>query len=323
MAPSRAQPLPGNPASHLLKLNWRALHQQALPIQVGRLVVAVPGDPELVWAGPFPNPGALRVPLQTARSTWATVRLYARDSSDGLALDTQPVWIEAGPASPEVEANVSLGVRDRVAGLENTRRGEGTDGENEPALCGPEERSARRNYAQFDPTPDLSDIYMYFNVTDPTVKSRSHLLISATVFDEAGAAETTLALHYTSLRAEHRSDVAHIFTEHPRGHLLRGDGRWKTLTWEIDDAGFRTWMMGTSDFRLALPRSLCVSHVSVLALRATPVEVPRLKIEALGEIVVLSWSGSGYLLQCTDQPTGGWREVSHASSSDPTGASNR
>ncbi|MBN1421243.1 MAG: hypothetical protein JXP34_20890 [Planctomycetes bacterium] len=172
---------------------------------------------------------------------------------------------------------IDLGSPDTYAGLRNTQRGDGTDGENDPGTCGPagDLRSGRTTRGAAD--DDVADPYMYFVVTDASVKGSPRFRIRAAFYDDPGfgADPVTVRLEYTNQQSTGALDLANTFSPHPRTWTLSGTGRWVRHAWSIDDAGFRTFMQGTSDFRFDVGRRhVCVSRVevSVPPLQETPVE---------------------------------------------------
>src|SRR5262245_15262732 len=164
-------------------------------------------------------------------------------------------------------AAVDLGTTDAAAGLENTQRGDGTDGENDALTCGPagRERQARRNRGPGDALDP--DIYLYFRVVDSTVKAARALRVYATFFDDPAFASSPVEvrLHYTNAAATGPADLANTFAGHPKAWGLAGSGQWVRHLWRIEDAGFRNFMQGTSDFRLVIGGQVCTDRVEVRA----------------------------------------------------------
>ena len=180
-----------------------------------------------------------------------------------------PVFLSAAVPS----ASIDMGATDIENGLANTQTAHPSDGENEAVQCGPEGdiRDCRKNWANDDPTPDTDtgtwpDTMFYFNVTNDEVKSEERLKIEATVYDDPGLQpNTTLNLQYTNNKSTGPTDIGNTFAGHPVAHVLEGTGEWVTVSWEISDAGFRTFMQNTSDFRILISNSqrLCMDTVVV------------------------------------------------------------
>ncbi|HZN58961.1 MAG TPA: hypothetical protein VFD71_12855, partial [Planctomycetota bacterium] len=157
---------------------------------------------------------------------------------------------------------------DTSNGLANTQRDDGTDGENDPTECGPasDVRSGRRNKGGSD--NDAPDAYTYFVVTRADVKASTRLRISATFFDDpafaAEGAAVEVRLEYTNRAATGREDAANTRAVHPAALRLRGSGSWVRHRWNVSDAGFRTLMEGTSDFRFHFGGAhVCIDRVDV------------------------------------------------------------
>jgi len=171
-----------------------------------------------------------------------------------------------GDICDDIRAVIDLGDIDIETGLVNTQRGPGTDGENMVEFCGPEDagREARSNLGGQDP-------YMYFNVLDPAVKGSTQLLISAFVFDRPDLRGVAVKLEYTNELATGPDDLSNVFAGAGE-QQLNGTDSWVRLQWEIEDAGFRTFMQNTSDFRLVISANqrICVDSVVVRA----PLPVP-------------------------------------------------
>ncbi|MBI4585034.1 MAG: hypothetical protein HY717_13560 [Planctomycetes bacterium] len=162
------------------------------------------------------------------------------------------------------QASVDLGSADASAGLVNSQRGQNTDGENDPATCGPASdlREGRKNRGTAD--GDFVDLYTYFLVTAPAVKASMELRISASFYDDPafGASPARVRLQYTNLASTGPSDLANTFFTHPEVLNLQGTGAWIRHTWILADAGFRTFMQGTSDFRFDMGGSrVCIDRV--------------------------------------------------------------
>ena len=121
-------------------------------------------------------------------------------------------------------------------------RGEGTDGENEFVICGPEAdlREARSNLAGTDPGPDAPDGVFYFTVTDPEMKAQVAFHVEVTIYDDLARAGAGLALQYTNQDATGPGDIPNTFYPAPPTKTLAGTGEWVVLAWEIENAGFRS-----------------------------------------------------------------------------------
>jgi glycoprotein endo-alpha-1,2-mannosidase len=161
-------------------------------------------------------------------------------------------------------ASVDLGSIDASAGLANSPRGDNTDGENDALDCGAagQTRGARRNRAGDD--NDYPDNYLYVLVTDPDVKNARRVRIGATFYDDPAFAgnAVTIHLHYTNAASTGPGDLANTFAMHPKAWALSGSGQWVRHSWRVTDAGFRTFMQGTSDFRFDFGlHSVCVDRV--------------------------------------------------------------
>lgn len=167
-----------------------------------------------------------------------------------------------GDICDSIRVMVDLEDIDIEAGLANTQRGPDTDGENMVEFCGPADagRWARSNLG------DQDDPYMYFNVLDLAVKESTRLLISALVFDHPDLRGVGVGLEYTNRLATDPNDLNNVFAAADE-HQLNGTDSWVWLHWEIRDAGFRTFMENTSDFRLVVSpnQSICMGTVIVLA----------------------------------------------------------
>jgi hypothetical protein len=162
--------------------------------------------------------------------------------------------------------SVDLGAADRASGLSNTQRENATDGENDACSSGPagETRDGRKNRGTAD--NDFADLYLYFLVSDPTVKSTHRLRISASLYDDPafGTSPANVRLHYTNQASTGPPDLPNTFASHPDVLKLTGTGQWVRHTWKLSDAGFRTFMQGTSDFRFDLGTSrVCFDRVDV------------------------------------------------------------
>jgi len=163
-------------------------------------------------------------------------------------------------------ASVDLGSTDAVKGVQNTQRGDGSDGENDASTCGPAgaTRQGRTNRGSTD--DDVADLYGYFLVTDAEVKSSPRLRISATFHDDVGFAgqNVRVRLHYTNAASTGPGDIANTFSAHAVVLSLPGSGKWVRQTWTVSDAGFRTFMQSSSDFRFDFGTArVCTDRVDV------------------------------------------------------------
>ena len=186
---------------------------------------------------------------------------------------------------------IALGSPDAVSGLRNTQRGDGTDGENDPGTCGPAGDLRAGRTSRGDADDDSADRYMYFLVADADLKASPRLEIRATFHDDPAfaASPVNVRLDYTNDRASGPGDLANTFFRHPRAWTLSGTGRWVRHAWSVDDAGLRTLMQGTSDFRFDVgPRQVCASRVEV-----TSVESPAPPDEPLIGVHYYPWYSLG------------------------------
>lgn len=175
-------------------------------------------------------------------------------------------------------ASVDLGAVDEEQGLVNSQTAHPSDGENEAVECGPaaDVRGAKKNWSAEDPTLDVApatwpDVFFYFNVIDPDVKSAEHVMIEVTVYDDPLLpAGTTLALEYTNLDSTGPADIPNTFFPHRTTHVLQGTDAWASFAWEVTNAGFRTFMQGTSDFRVSVSggQRLCMDGAAVTVITA-------------------------------------------------------
>ena len=168
--------------------------------------------------------------------------------------------------SPEIVSYVELGATDREFWVTNSYRDDGTDGENDPVSVGPviDVRAARKNKGSTD--DDTADRYFYFTVTEPDAKPYHVGRIAVTVYDDPAfdADNVPIALQYTSHRATGPGDTAEVYFQHARIQTLKGTGKWVTLEWVVEDAGFRSFQNGGSDFRLDIgTKRVCVNRVQL------------------------------------------------------------
>ncbi|MGQ9589143.1 MAG: hypothetical protein ACUVYA_02485 [Planctomycetota bacterium] len=211
-------------------------------------------------------------------------------TSDGPTCEVTVYVIAVGTA-----VSVDLGAADVEEGLANTQRQDGGDGETTPATCGPEGdlRDARSNWGTEDPTPDFPDGNLYFNVTDPAVKAQLSFLLEVTVFDDPALSGTSIFLQYTNKNSTGPADIPNTFypLENPPARTLAGSNAWVTLTWEIANAGFRSFMQGSSDFRLVVAESrrICVDKARLTYLPLPYDLVCRRKVGG----VELTWANAG------------------------------
>lgn len=172
-------------------------------------------------------------------------------------------------ASQASQASVDLGTVDVPDGLESSQRGDGTDGEVDAVTVGPagDLRQARRNRGTDD--DDFPDRYLYFLVTAAEVKASHRLRIGATFYDDPAfaAQPVTVRLQYTNAASTGPSDIPNTFATHPDRLILTGRDRWVRRVWTVGDAGFRTFMQGTSDFRFEVwDARVAVDQVGAVAL---------------------------------------------------------
>ncbi len=197
--------------------------------------------------------------------------------------------------APGASASVDLGAVDAEVGLVNSQRQDGGDGETTPSSCGPEGdvRDARSNWGTEDPTPDFPDGNFYFNVTDPAVKAQESFILDVTVFDDPALAGTAIFLQYTNRDATGPGDIPNTFyplVDPPR-RTLEGTNAWVVLSYEIPNAGFRSYQQGTSYFRLVVQESrrVCIDKVSL-----TYLPLPaNLTCRRTAGGVALSWQNGG------------------------------
>jgi hypothetical protein len=185
--------------------------------------------------------------------------------------------IEGGPSCSFVlfrvpagtSVAVDLGELDSEDGLANVVRGDGGDGENSFALCGPEDelREGRSNLGTADPTPDFPDPLFYFTVTEPAMKAQLVFLLEVTVYDDPALAGAGLYLQYTNVDSTGPGDIPNTFfpLQNPPVNTLGGTGEWVVLTWDITNAGFRSFQQGAADFRLGVTNSasVCLDEVKL------------------------------------------------------------
>ncbi|MGQ9589145.1 MAG: dockerin type I repeat-containing protein [Planctomycetota bacterium] len=209
---------------------------------------------------------------------------------DGPACEVAVYIVELG-----AKVSVDLGEVDLEEGLANSQREDGGDGENTFAICGPDEdlREARSNWGSEDPTPDFSDGLFYFNVIDPRMKAQSSYILEAVVYDDPARAGAGLYLQYTNADSAGPGDIPNTFfpIASPPTRTLEGTGAWVAYTWEIANAGFRSYQQGTSDFRLGVTDGgrLCIDRVE---LTYFPV-IADLACRRRAKGVELSWKTSG------------------------------
>jgi hypothetical protein len=174
------------------------------------------------------------------------------------------------PPPPGTKVQVDLGEIDTEDGLVNTVRAEGGDGETTFVICGPDgdPREARSNWGSEDPTPDFGDPFFYFTVTDPAMKGQAMLTLTAVVYDDPARAGAGIYLQYTNAASTGPGDLPNTFfpLAAPPVLTLEGTDAWVDLTWEIPDAGFRSFQQGAADFRLGVTDGgrVCVDRVEVV-----------------------------------------------------------
>ncbi|MBI4585407.1 MAG: hypothetical protein HY717_15445, partial [Planctomycetes bacterium] len=184
--------------------------------------------------------------------------------------------------NPGARASIDLGDPDTENGMKNTFRQDGTDGENEFLICGPNAdlREARSNLAGTD--NDAPDGFFYFTVTDPAMKSQEAVRIEATVYDDPALTGASLTLEYTNNLSRGGGDIPNTFFAAPAVRTLAGTGEWATVSWQLEDAGFRSFQQGVADFRIGAGGArVCLDSAVVnyfpapgpLACRRTPAGV--------------------------------------------------
>ena len=245
-------------------------------------VVREPGHDEAVFKAAVVgvpiklDQNIVKTDFQFARKEGTNITLTAPESFDGLhfihwemndavvfadrelsveltLLSDSTLTALYGKTPPPIKAQVNMGKVDIEDGLTNTHRKEGTDGENAVVTCGPpgDQRKGRSNWGTQDPTSDISDPFIYFNVTDPQVKKSRDLEIIAYVYDDpALPAGTNINLQYTNEFAVDENDFPNVFAVHSIAHTLGQTGDWVPLVWKISDAGFRSLQHKNSDFRI-------------------------------------------------------------------------
>ncbi len=205
---------------------------------------------------------------------------------------------------PAQTAGVDLGAADVETGLSNTRRAAGTDGENDPLICGPaaDQRGARqpKGLSTGPPTgTDLPDHFLYFTVANLTVASAAVVTVRVMLFDDAAAAGQSVALEYTTGRAASAAQLREVFFLHPYEHLLAGSGAWVTLSWVLRDAGFGALQHSTADFRVSSRAAsgsftrLCYDRAEASVGAPAPVPCPTLISASVDEDdgrVRVSWT---------------------------------
>jgi len=103
---------------------------------------------------------------------------------------------------------------------------------------------------------------------DGEVKSSAWLRITGTFWDDPALAGDphSIDLHYTNRDSTGPGDIPNTFAPAAGRLRLQGSGRWVRHSWTIEDAGFRDFMQGTSDFRFACSGRVCVDRVEVARL---------------------------------------------------------
>ncbi len=199
-------------------------------------------------------------------------------------------------------ASVDLGAADVEEGLANSQTAHPSDGEMEVVTCGPaaDLRDCKKNWGSDDPTPDVPpgtwpDGIFYFNVTDLEVKAAERVLIEVTVYDDPLLqAGTYLELHYTNVLSTGPGDIPNTFFSHRVKHVLVGTDAWVTLSWEVNDAGFRSFQQATSDFRVWISNNqrLCMDRAAVNVVTAEfPIDLTCTTAERT--TVLLAWRNLG------------------------------
>ena len=202
----------------------------------------------------------------------------------------------------QVSVSVDLGAVDDEDGLVNTQIQDPSDGEVEVVDCGPaaDVRDCKKNWASEDPTLDVPpgtwpDGFFYFNVTDETVKNEQRLIVEVTVYDDpALQANTALSLFYTNNLSTGPGDIPNTFSGHPISHVLTGTDAWVTFAWEVNDAGFQTFMQETSDIRVNVSNDqrVCMDSASV-TVNATVLPADLTCTVSTRDTVDLSWTNLG------------------------------
>jgi len=174
------------------------------------------------------------------------------------------------PPAPGDSASVELGEFDAEDGLQNTLREGASDGENTFVICGPEGelREGRSNWAGEDPTPDFPDPLFYFTVTNPAIKEQEVFRLLVDAYDDPLLAGVGLYLQYTNKDSTGAADIPNTFfpLAAPPIRTLAGSGAWTTLSWDIENAGFRGFQQGVADFRIGVAGSqrVCLDRVELV-----------------------------------------------------------
>ncbi|MBI4584331.1 MAG: hypothetical protein HY717_09950 [Planctomycetes bacterium] len=195
-------------------------------------------------------------------------------------------------------ASVDLGATDVESGMTNSRKGEGTDGENSSCQrgAGASQREGRQPKGIDD---DLPDQFLYFTVSSAAVNTQSALTITAAVFDDQAFSGHRVYLEYVNSQARDASDLRDVFSLHPYAHILAGSGAWADLAWVLRDASFANHLQhSAADFRLSSRRpdgsftQLCFDKVQVAAGAPAPLACPSAITAAVDpddHSVALSW----------------------------------
>lgn len=174
------------------------------------------------------------------------------------------------PPVPGASVSVDLGEFNAEDGLQNSFTDGASDGENGFVICGPEGslREGRSNWAGEDPSPDFPDSLFYFTVTDPAIKEQEVFLLQVEVHDDPALAGVDLFLQYTNKDSTGAADIANTFfpLAAPPLRTLAGSGDWVTVSWDIENAGFRGFQQGVADFRVGVTGSqrVCFDRVELV-----------------------------------------------------------
>jgi tetratricopeptide (TPR) repeat protein len=178
---------------------------------------------------------------------------------------------QRAPAAPMLpgEARIDLGDPGGAIGVRLVDSGDGTT---VPGAAGPPD-DIRRGRANAP-----VGLYFYFRVTEPLLKQSACVGLRATFFDDPALAgkNANVTLSYTNARSSGPADLPNTFSMAEGAVRFAGTGRWIQHVWVVEDAGFRTFMQGFADFRLAVGSKLPVVVQSVeLAAGHPPVDGPK------------------------------------------------
>jgi hypothetical protein len=100
------------------------------------------------------------------------------------------------------------------------------------------------------------------------MKAQAVFRLEATVYDDPARAGAGLYLQYTTSDSTGPGDIPNTFfpLEAPPVNFLGGTGAWVVLTWEITNAGFRSFQQGAADFRLGVTDGgrVCLDRVDLV-----------------------------------------------------------